>query len=1045
MARRRSPSAAELAALVDASWPKLDADAFESEESLVPRLLAEAPLAGELGERATAEAARLIGAARARAGEHSLLDAFLGAFGLTDAEGVALMCLAEALLRVPDAATADALIADKVAHGAWEEHLGRSHSLLVNAATYGLMLTGRIVELGEDSGSEPLGLLRRVAARGGEPLVRAALVSAMRILAGEFVMGRTIEEALSRARNAPAGARFSFDMLGEGARDRASAERYAAAYEHAIAALGDGHVGETAEGNGISVKLSALHPRYDVAHAELVHAELYPRLLALCEGAATRGLALTVDAEEADRLELSLSLFRRLAGEPGLGSWEGLGLAVQAYGKRARAVVAWTGELARAGGRRFGVRLVKGAYWDSEIKRAQERGLPGFPVFTRKAATDLSYLVCARDMFRAGSALFPQFATHNAHTIAAVMALAGPRRDFEFQRLYGMGERVHAAAHELVASMPATRVYAPVGGHRDLLAYLVRRLLENGANTSFVNRFLDAEAPPELLARDPATALAALRPFPHPAIRAPSALYGEERENSSGLDLADRRVLARIAAACDAEAGRVRGGAAGKGASIESRNPARPDDVLGVLAEPGGEEIASALAAAAAAQPAWDRLGGERRAGLLEAVAARLEADKLPLMALIIREGGRTIGDAESEVREAVDFCRYYAARARADFAAPARLPGPSGEANRLGLHGRGVFACISPWNFPLAIFTGQVAAALAAGNCVLAKPAEETPFVAAEAVAHFHAAGVPRDALAFLPGRGESVGARLVAEPRIAGVAFTGSTETARAINRALAARDGPIVPFIAETGGLNAMLVDSTAVPEQVVDDVVRSAFLSAGQRCSSLRVLMVQEEIANDLLALLGGAMDALVLCDPRACDSDIGPIIDAAARGRLEAHIIRMQESGHRVRAARIGVPDQGHFFAPHLVEIDRLSEIGGEVFGPILHVRRIRAEGFAAAVDELNALGFGLTFGLQSRIGAAVEEALAGVRAGNAYVNRHMVGAAVGSQPFGGEGLSGTGPKAGGPHYLTRFAVERVLSENLMALGGSRDLLALGDE
>jgi RHH-type transcriptional regulator, proline utilization regulon repressor / proline dehydrogenase / delta 1-pyrroline-5-carboxylate dehydrogenase len=1022
------------------------------------RILAAAALSPEARERIAAMARRLVAAVRRERQGKGGLDAFLQEYALSSPEGVALMCLAEALLRIPDAETVDRLIRDKLAAADWQRHLGHSGSLFVNASTWALMLTGRLLRE-EPGGADLGGALRRVVARSSEPMWRQAMTAAMPILADQFIMGRTIERALERAQSAERhGYRHSFDMLGEAARTRSDAGRYRAAYRHAIAAIGraaasrvPGRDPGIAAAPGISVKLSALHPRYEMAQRARVMGELLPSLLGLAAEARAAGIGFTIDAEEADRLELSLDLVEALALAPELAGWDGLGLAVQAYQKRALALVDWLADLARRGGRRLMLRLVKGAYWDSEVKRAQERGLDSYPVFTRKVATDVSYLACARRIFAAGPAFYPQFATHNAHTLAAVVELAGGRTDWEFQRLHGMGEALYDEVVGADRMGRPCRVYAPVGGHEELLAYLVRRLLENGANTSFVNRIVDARAPVAEIVADPVARLLALPAKPHPKIPLPRELFRPERQNSCGLDLGEPRTLAELrdglrdAARLPWHAGPLVGGAERAGAGAPVFDPSDRRRTIGTVVAADAAALEEALARAAGAAPAWDARPAEARALVLERAADLYERDRAGLMARIIREGGRTIPAALAEVREACDYLRYYAARARAGFAAAESLPGPTGERNELTLHGRGVFAAIAPWNFPLAIFTGQIAAALAAGNAVAAKPAEQTPLTAAAAVRHLLAAGIPGDVLHLLTGPGETVGAALVGDPRIAGVAFTGSTETARAINRALAARDGPIVPLIAETGGQNAMIVDSSALPEQVVLDVLASAFDSAGQRCSALRLLYLQEDIAERLLAMLAGATAELRIGDPALFATDIGPVIDAAARQGLEAHAERMTREGRLLFQCPLPPASaHGTFFAPRAFEIDSARRLEREVFGPILHVVRWPARRLDRVLDEIAATGYALTLGIHSRIDATVRHILARLGIGNSYVNRNMIGAVVGSQPFGGERLSGTGPKAGGPRYLDRFAVERTLSVDTTAAGGNATLLSLGE-
>jgi RHH-type proline utilization regulon transcriptional repressor/proline dehydrogenase/delta 1-pyrroline-5-carboxylate dehydrogenase len=953
------------------------------------------------------------------------------------------MCLAEALLRTPDEETRDRLIAEKIASADWASHAGASDSLLVNASTWSLMLTGKLIDPDEEARADLPGFIRRLAGRLGEPVIRRAVGAAVRIMGEQFVLGATIEKALRRA--AADGVICSFDMLGEGARTEADAERYEAAYAAALKVVGKQGKGMGPEaGHGVSVKLSALSPRYEARQPDRVWGELYPRIKRLAAVAAAANLNMTLDAEEADRLAISLEILERLAGEPELGAWTGLGLAVQAYQKRSPQVIAAVADIARKTGRRLMVRLVKGAYWDSEIKRAQVAGLPGYPVWTTKAATDVCYLVCARALLAAAPHLYGQFATHNAHTLAAVREMARQAGlTCEFQRLHGMGEALYAGAGERYGDFPL-RVYAPVGSHEDLLPYLVRRLLENGANTSFVHALLDEKTPVEKVIADPFVAVEATGGAPHPRIPLPVDLYGPSRRNSRGVDLsiaAERqRLTDAIAALPPLEAGPILRGRTSLEGAKSRVSPADLDRVIGHVADAAPELADEAYAAACAAQPSWDRLGGEGRAPVLRAMADALEANRDRLVAICALEAGKTLADGVAEVREAADFCRYYAALAERQFAHPDTLKGPVGETNQLSLHGRGVFAAISPWNFPLAIFTGQIAAALAAGNAVVAKPAEQTPLIAAEAVCLFHAAGLDPDLLGLLPGDGARVGQALVAHPSCAGVAFTGGTETAWAINRTLAARRGPIVPFIAETGGLNAMFVDTTALREQVIDDVLTSAFGSAGQRCSALRMLFVPHDTAEALIEGLAGGMDALVLGDPADPRTDIGPVIDEEARAALARHRQRLGKEAKVLREMK--APKGGHFFGPMLAEIPSAAFLQREVFGPILHVVRYDPADLNAAAAPLRTAGYGLTLGVHSRIEAFAEQVRAAVPAGNAYVNRSMIGAVVGVQPFGGEGLSGTGPKAGGPHALLRYAVERALSVNITAQGGDPALLNL---
>jgi RHH-type proline utilization regulon transcriptional repressor/proline dehydrogenase/delta 1-pyrroline-5-carboxylate dehydrogenase len=1020
------------------------------DESLaVDGLIPLASFADDAKARIAARARQLVAAIRAGQGRRGGIDAFMHEYDLSSREGVVLMCLAEALLRIPDADTVDRLIRDKIGSTDWAHHVPRSDSLFVNASTWALMLTGRIVNL-ETEDRNLTGILKRLVARAGEPMIRQAVLTAMRILGRQFVMGRDIGEALERARDAEKqGYRHSYDMLGEAARTMADARRYFAAYEQAIAAIGREAGGRPiADAPGISVKLSALHPRYEFAQRARVVGELLPAAKALALQAKGQGIGCTIDAEEADRLELSLDLFEALALDADLAGWQGLGLAVQAYQKRAPAVIDWLADLARRANRRLMVRLVKGAYWDAEIKLTQERGLEGFPVFTRKVNTDVSYLACARKLLADPVAFYAQFATHNAHTVAAVMELAGGRTDYEFQRLHGMGEELYEQIVGADQYNRPCRIYAPVGSHEDLLAYLVRRLLENGANSSFVNRIVDAHTPIEALIADPADTVKMLASKPHPRIALPADIYGAERRNSRGLDLWDGATVDRLYAALAASRGAnhratpIVGGRQADGPARPVMAPADRAERVGEVVSAEPAIVAEAATRAQAAFPAWDKTPAAERAACLERAADLMESRMPELMALIVREGGRTWPDALSEVREAVDFCRYYAARARADFGAPRVLPGPVGERNELWLHGRGVFACISPWNFPLAIFTGQIAAALAAGNTVLAKPAEQTPLIADAAVRLLYEAGIPTDVLHLLPGDGR-VGAALVGQPQIAGVAFTGSTEVARLIAQSLAGRDGPIVPLIAETGGQNALIADSSALPEQVVRDVLTSAFNSAGQRCSALRVLFVQTDIADKLIAMLKGAMIELAVGDPGQLATDVGPVIDEQARAGLQAHVRKLESMGRLVH--RCDLPARcadGIFFPPQAWEIDSLSQLTREVFGPILHVIRWHSHELDRVLAAIDATGYGLTLGIHSRIDETVERIARTLRVGNIYVNRNMIGAVVGVQPFGGERLSGTGPKAGGPHYMLRFASERTLTIDTTAAGGNASLMSI---
>jgi len=1028
------------------SWDFIDSGKFADEAEIVGRLLAAVPLTPADRSDVVARAIRLVESTRASAKKQGVVESFLKEFSLGTREGIALMCLAEALLRTPDGETRDRLIAEKISTAEWASHLGHSHSLFVNASTWGLMLTGKLVDVEDEAKLDLGGYLKRLAARAGEPIIRQAVAAAVRIMGEQFVLGRTIGDALRRAERDHM--LCSFDMLGEGARTAKDAERYARTYAEAIETVGRAAGGAGPEKcHGLSVKLSALGPRYEATQEARVWDELYPRLKQLCLIAARHDLNLAIDAEEADRLVLSLKLVEQLAHEPELKHWRGLGVVVQAYQKRGLAVIKGLAALAQRSGRRIMVRLVKGAYWDSEIKRAQVAGMADYPVFTTKAATDVSYLVCARELIGASPHLFPQFASHNAHTLAAVRHMAAASGvSIEHQRLHGMGEALYKAAKAEYGPL-TVRTYAPVGEHEDLLPYLVRRLLENGANSSFVHDLLDEKVPAAEVVRDP-IARAEAHPVRHPKIVLPRDIYGMDRINPQGRDASQASVREQhtLAVTTQANARPVAGPIiGGKLDGADARAVSGPSDterIIGKVASSSAQHIEDAVKHAQTAHSEWDLAGGAARAVVLRRMGDALEARMDQLVALLALEAGKTFLDAVAEVREAVDFCRYYACLADRQFGTAQALSGPVGESNSWQLFGRGVFACISPWNFPLSIFTGQIAAALAAGNAALAKPAEQTPLIAAEAVRLFHGAGLNPDLLALLPGEGTSVGASLVAHPGIDGVAFTGGTETAWSINRSLAAREGPIIPFIAETGGLNAMFVDTTALAEQVVDDAIISAFGSAGQRCSALRMLFLPHESADRIIEMLTGALALLKLGDPALPSTDIGPVIDAEARTTLDAHVARLEREA-RIIARHPGGPDTGYFFAPLIAEVTAPDFLEREVFGPILHICRYEPADLARYATPLAARGYGLTLGIHSRIDRFASEVQALVPAGNIYVNRSIIGAVVGVQPFGGLGLSGTGPKAGGPHALYRFANERAFSVNIMAKGGDPALLRLG--
>lgn len=971
--------------------------------------------------------------------------AMLSHFGLDTREGVALMCLAEALLRIPDAATADALIRDKLNGVDFEARLGTDTPWFLRATGWTLNLTGQLSGADDPQLGSPRGMLSLLSAKLSHAPIREAIRQGMRWLGDQFVLGTDIDAAIARAAKlGNANTRFSYDMLGEAARTAEDAERYTRDYLRAIQKTGAANRANPALApSGISIKLSALHPRYEAAQARRVYAEMVPHLIGLVEAAAAENIFLIIDAEEADRLLLSLGVIERVLRDAKLNGWRGFGLAVQAYSKRAPAVIDAVAYLAEKHRRPLIVRLIKGAYWDSEIKRAQERGLTDFPVYTRKITTDVAYLACAKKMLAQSQWLSPVFGSHNALTIASILAIAPDPRQIEFQRLQGMGEELFA---RLDAEGLRTCAYAPVGNHEVLLGYLVRRLLENGANSSFVNQLSDPHIAVQDLVADPVAKLHGLATTRHPAVTLPDHLYLPERVNSSGIDLTDPDDTEPLHAAMQESwtkewiaAPIIDGAVEAQGNGDIVTNPSNNAQPIGKVFVATPAQITKAFLGAEKGFVAWGRRPVNERAALLDNYADALETRRQELMALLVREGGKTIPDALSEVREAVDFCRYYAARARLD-CTPILLPGATGERNTLTLHGRGVFVCISPWNFPLAIFLGQITAALAVGNSVIAKPAPQTPLIAAYAVALAHEAGIPGNVLQLLPG-GMETGGALVAHPRVAGVAFTGSVATARRINRALAAKDGAIVPLIAETGGQNALIVDSSALPEQIIDDVLTSAFRSAGQRCSALRVLCLPHTTSEQTITAIAAAMRELAVGDPGKLRTDVGPVIDAAAQARLQSHVLKLRAGAREIYTLPLPAPcAEGTFFAPQLWEIPNLAFLTDEVFGPILHVVRYAPEELTQLIATINATGFGLTGGAHSRIAAMTDKVAQELQVGNVYINRSLIGAVVGTQPFGGAGLSGTGPKAGGPHYLPRFAVERTVSVNTTAAGGNASLL-----
>ena len=1092
----------------------------EDEQLCVERLLAEKSVAEDSQQKAVLIARELVTQCRKQHNHEGTLEAFLHEFGLSNNEGVALMCLAEALLRIPDESTADKFIAEKIQEGNWESHLGHSDSLFVNASIWGLVLTGKIFPselkpltseiLEPEITDDTQGWLKNLRTRLGETVVRKAVLQAMRIMGSQYVLNSTIEKAI--AENPPSDSTlddttgnklFSFDMLGEGARTEKDALRYFEAYANAIDTIGQKTIsqsnpaGDVYSANGISVKLSALYPRYEYSQRESVLSTLLPRIKKLALAAKHYSIGLSIDAEEARRLDLSLDIFESLAKDPDLAGWQGLGFVLQAYQKRAPLVAHWLIKLAEETERCLMVRLVKGAYWDAEIKYAQEQGMPDYPVFTRKVNTDLCYQHCAQLLLSAPKAIYPQFATHNAHTIALILTMA-EKSKFEFQRLHGMGELLYQTLFQYLKQnqsaapsvntppirIPPIRIYAPIGQHRELLPYLVRRLLENGANSSFVNRFLDEKMPVESLIQNIESQVLKATPYRHKQIPVPSDLYyqdGTQRQNSPGIDLNNptsvKPLLKSMATAIQQPltgCSIVGGNSLLKVPNLSEQtveqatndllpitSPSNRSKTIGYYHPANNKDIGEAFSLAHSAQPEWDALGGEHRAILLNKMADALEQEMPTLMSIIVAEAGRTIADALAEVRETIDFCRYYAEQAIKHFSTPISLPGPTGEQNQLSLHGRGVFLCISPWNFPLAIFTGQIAAALAAGNSVIAKPASSTPLIATYAVRLFHKAGIPVNNLHLVIVSGRLSSELMLTNKHLSGVVFTGSNDTAKHIQLQLAQRPGAILPLIAETGGQNVMIADSTALPEQLVDDVIQSAFFSAGQRCSALRVLFLQEDIADDILTMLAGSLETYQLGDPAKLSTDIGPVIDERAQQHLLQHIENMMVEGHLV--SKLSLPHElenslsrsslsrknelknGSFVTPHIFEISSLDQLPEEVFGPVLHVIRYRADELNHVLTQINKNGYGLTLGVHSRIQAFADYIFNHTMVGNTYINRNMVGAVIGTNPFGGCRLSGTGPKAGGPHYLLRFSTEKTRTENITARGGNTVLFRLLDD
>lgn len=1030
-------------------------DAYRMQElRCVTALIEQATLTPTQVDAARLLATRLVQQVRLARKKTTGIDSFLTEYSLTSQEGIALMCLAEALLRVPDNATIDSLIKDKLLDADWASHTGQSDSFFVNATTWALMLTGKVLGPGNAESALSRTLMGLVN-RSSEGVVRKSVDHAMRIMSKQFVTGRTIQEALVRAQKKEAlGYRYSYDMLGEAALTAADAERYFKSYMQAIEAIGKSAemAGNVYQKPGISIKLSALHPRYQEGQHKRVLAELTPILMSLAQMAKQYDIGLTIDAEESERLDLSLDVIEAVFNHPSLAGWNGFGVAVQSYQKRAIFLLDWLAELARGQGRRIMVRLIKGAYWDSEIKKAQMHGFSDYPVFTRKVFTDVSFQACAKKILTMTDAIYPQFATHNAYSVAMILSLVGEYRDFEFQCLHGMGNELYEQIVPKEHLGIPCRIYAPVGSHEDLLPYLVRRLLENGANSSFVNRIVDESAPISTLVEDPINQARHVLSKINRNIPLPTSIFLPERKNSLGLDLSDRSSVAALQHALKAiapfqwQAGPI---LANKKAILSNHyplmSPQKPDQCIGHVTDAAIDDVEWALTQAVVTFNAWSNTSVDHRAACIEQFACLLEENMTTFLAMACLEAGKTWSDAIGEVREAIDFCRYYAAQAVKIMSCPLPLHGYTGEINTLSLHPRGVVLCISPWNFPLAIFTGQVVAALVTGNCVIAKPAEQTPLIAHFAVELMLKAGIPAGAMQLLPGSGKTIGAALVADTRVKAVMFTGSTQTAGLINQTLATRGGEIIPFIAETGGQNAMIVDSSALLEQVVVDVVASAFGSAGQRCSALRVLYVQSDIYPRMIALLKGAMAELNIGDPAWLDTDIGPVIDADALSILNAHVDRMTKKHGLIYQCELKhAAKSGHFMPPTAIAIDSIDELEREVFGPVLHVIQYKQGALDAVLSEINQTGYGLTLGIHSRINTTVDYIRQHVHAGNCYVNRNMIGAVVGLQPFGGEGLSGTGPKAGGPHYLYRLCHERTYTVDTTAAGGNASLMSLPD-
>ena len=1027
---------------------EINQDYLADESEIILGLLEIARTTQELQLDIHDTASYLVHSVRKQQKQSTGLHAFLHHYDLSSPEGVVLMCLAESLLRIPDSSTIDDVIADKLSSGNWEKHLNESDSLFVNASTWALMLTGKLIKPDKNALNKNKRDIKKLFSRMEKPVLRAAIKSAISIIAYQFVMGRTINEAIKRGEDNKSFL-YSFDMLGEAALTSRDADNYQHAYADAISVMGN-HIDKSKSlitQPGISVKLSALSPRYEYTQQQHACKDISERLLELACLAKEAGICLTIDAEESDRLIMSLTIFDTVYHNKKLADWEGLGLAVQAYQKRALSVLKWLNKLSSESGKMIQVRLVKGAYWDTEIKHAQELGLKDYPVFTRKCNTDVSYLACARYLINECPGIYPQFATHNAHTLAYIVHHA-TNRDFEFQRLHGMGEELYKEATADDKFAIPCRIYAPVGKHEDLLPYLVRRLIENGANTSFINQIVHNDTEIEDIINDPVTIVDKLKEnIRHPNIPIPKNIYGKKRINSAGINFADDIEVNKLLKDIDNALKNKHLATPiinGKPVVGESQSVIDPSNgmEIGKIDFTLPDSVQQAINVACDAWPGWNMTTAKQRAALLETAADLFESNHSELIALCVREAGKTISDSHNEIREAIDFLRYYAEQCRQYFKKPIKLPGPTGESNQLQLNGRGVFMCISPWNFPVAIYIGQIAAALASGNTVLAKPAEQTSLVAHLATQLLYEAGIPEKVLGFIPGFGKEIGNIVLTDPRIAGVAFTGSFETAQTINQTLAQRNAALATLIAETGGQNAMIVDSSALPEQVVLDVMQSAFNSAGQRCSALRVLYLQEDIADRVIELLTGYMQELTIGDPIHLSTDIGPVIDNDAQQMLENHINRFKQAGKLIyRCKHPEKLSKGYFVRPAIIALDTIQQLTKEVFGPVLHIIRYSANDLDHVIDEINACGYGLTLGIHSRIENRAEAIRQRVKVGNVYVNRNMIGAVVGVQPFGGCGLSGTGPKAGGPHYLLRFATEQTYTVNTSAIGGNATLLS----